>query len=79
MQKRNREIGEEVTGSAEIMLAGYEMLRLRGRHWRRLVDYLAGPAFRLHGYRSASTRIWREALCELDCGDSDVRGSACHE
>ena len=79
MQTRNRELGEGTTGSAGIILAGYEMLRLRRLHWRRLIDFAVGPAFRLHEFRNSSTRIWRQALCELDCTEPHP-GEACgHE
>jgi hypothetical protein len=31
------------------------------------IGRLTGPAFRLHRYRNARTRMLRDALCELDC------------
>lgn len=79
MQTSDQDIGEKMTDSAEIMLDAYAMLRLQPRHWRRLLSSIAGPAFRLHEFRNSSTRIWREALCELECADRGANGRTCHE
>jgi len=36
--------------------------------WLTAGSFLAAP-FRLHHYRDVHTRMLRDSLCELDCGD----------
>ena len=38
--------------------------------WRRAIDWLASPAFRLHHYRNVHTQMLRGALCTVDCGQT---------
>ena len=50
-----------------ILLAAFELLRLRPRRLRQVLRGLAAPVVRLHGYRNTRTRFLRHALCESDC------------
>jgi hypothetical protein len=52
---------------AGVALAGYRQLRLGTVDWKRLAVALAGPALRRHRIRSASGRIWLDAICRFDC------------
>ena len=52
--------------AAGILLSGYGLLRLSPDRWRDLIGRLVAPATRLHDLRNVRTRMWREALCELD-------------
>ena len=38
--------------------------------WRRTIDWLTSPAFRLHRYRNVHTQMLRGALCTIDCGQT---------
>lgn len=38
--------------------------------WRRTIDWLTSPAFRLHHYRNVHTQMLRGALCTIDCGNT---------
>lgn len=67
MREQEHGAAEIRSAAAEITLAGYELLRLNRRRWRRLLGELLGPAFRLHDLRSAGTRMWREAFCRIEC------------
>jgi hypothetical protein len=58
--------GRKMTEPAELTLSGYALLRLSPTRWRSLWRRIAGPAFRLHELRNVRTRMWREALCDLD-------------
>ena len=40
------------------------------KSWRRSVDWLTSPAFRLHQYRNIHTQMLRGALCTVDCGNT---------
>ena len=52
------------TNGARRVLDGYARLL------RRQLGRLLRPLLRLHSYRDASTRMWRRAMCRLDCGQS---------
>ena len=40
------------------------------KSWRRTMDWLTSPAFRLHQYRNIHTQMLRGALCTIDCGSA---------
>jgi hypothetical protein len=42
--------------------------------WRRTIDWLTSPAFRLHHYRNVHTQMLRRALCNVDCGHTQYDG-----
>lgn len=42
--------------------------------WRRTLDWLTSPAFRLHRYRNVHTQMLRGALCNVDCGHTQYDG-----
>ena len=40
--------------------------------WREMLKALFAPAVRLHRYRDLRTSMFRDAVCELDCGEERV-------
>lgn len=44
--------------------------RLHRSSWRRALGNIVSPAFRLHRYRNAHSRILQDAFCDLDSRDS---------
>lgn len=79
MRKQSDEISEAAIRPGELTIAGYQLLRLHPGHWRPLIQQLVGPAIRLHDLKSARTRMWRDALCELECGNRIAKEGGCHE
>ena len=71
MTQTNREFADRAGGErsqAELVLAGYELLRLTPGRLRKALRAMAGPVLRLHHWRNARTQLLRDALCEVDCG-----------
>ena len=53
-----------------IMQAADKLARFQRISWKEVFGKIASPAFRLHRYRNAHTRLLQDALRELDCPDS---------
>jgi hypothetical protein len=78
---KDDDIRVESTGRSRshvnLVNSGYELLRLDRRRWRETIAFLLSPAARLHNLKDVRTRMWREAICEVDCNvgfkaDTDV-------
>jgi hypothetical protein len=64
---KNDDLRNAGLGPADLMLQAYRQLRPGRPAWQRVTEAIAGPAIRLHRLRNTSTRLWRGAICDLDC------------
>ena len=55
-------------GPGDLTLRAYRRLRPGRATWQRITAAFVGPAVRLHRLRNTATRLWRDAICDLDCG-----------
>ena len=56
--------------TTELIQAADKLAGFQRVSWKEAFGKIASPAFRLHRYRNAHTRLLHDALCELDCPDS---------
>ena len=60
--------------SADLACNTHKSAQAHRMSWRRTIDWLTSPAFRLHRYRNVHTQMLRGALCTVDCGHTQYDG-----
>ena len=60
--------------SADLECGVHKSAQAHRLSWRRAIDWLTSPAFRLHHYRNVHTQMLRGALCNVDCGHTQYDG-----
>ena len=57
-----------INSTVDLPCCGKQSMPGQRNSWRRTMDWLTSPAFRLHQYRNIHTQMLRGALCTVDCG-----------
>jgi len=72
-------LSRSIDKSADLACSTHKSAQAYRISWRRTIDWLISPAFRLHRYRNVHTQMLRGALCSIDCGptqyDSEDAGN----
>ena len=67
LEKSERQIGSRPATAQEPTRAAGRLARFHRVSWREALSGFASAAFRLHHYRDMRTRMFYDALCDVDC------------
>ncbi len=63
-------LSDRIDSTVDLRPCGKQCAAVQRNFWRRSMDWLTLPAFRLHQYRNIHTQMLRGALCTVDCGNT---------
>jgi hypothetical protein len=63
-------LSSRIDSTVDLPRSGKQGAAEQRKSWRRSMDWLTSPAFRLHQYRNIHTQMLRGALCTVDCGNT---------
>ncbi len=63
-------LSDRIDPTVDLPRCGKQSAAVQRNFWRRSMDWLTSPAFRLHQYRNIHTQMLRGALCTVDCGNT---------
>ena len=73
-RQSSQPLSGDIDKSADLECGVHKSVQAHRLSWRRTIDWLTSPAFRLHHYRNVHTQMLRGALCTVDCGHTQYDG-----
>ena len=73
-RQSSQPLSGDIDKSADLECGVHKSVQAHRLSWRRTIDWLTSPAFRLHHYRNVHTQMLRGALCNVDCGHTQYDG-----